>query len=39
MKSEDLQKVVLLEHPNRDYPIKIFRDLSDAFDLSMIKRQ
>ncbi len=36
MKSEDLQKVVALEHQKGDYPTKIFRDLNGALGLTTI---
>ena len=38
MKSEDLQKLVTLKHQNRDYPMKIFRDLNGILSLETIKR-
>ncbi|CAF4976574.1 unnamed protein product [Rotaria sp. Silwood1] len=38
MKSEDLQKLVLLKHQNGDYPTKIFHDLNGILSLETIKR-
>ncbi|CAF2225410.1 unnamed protein product, partial [Rotaria magnacalcarata] len=38
MKSEDLQKLVILKHQNGDYPTKIFRDLNGILSLATIKR-
>lgn len=38
MKSEDIQKVVLLKYQSGEYPTKIFRDLHGALDLTTFKR-
>ncbi|CAF1949018.1 unnamed protein product [Rotaria magnacalcarata] len=38
MKSEDLQKLIILKHQNGDYPTKIFRDLNGILSLTTIKR-
>ena len=38
MKSEDLQKVVALQHQNGDNPTKVFRDLNGVIGLRAVKR-